>query len=57
MAVFSTEFRPAYEAWIALHGFAATAVFVPHPIQPRSDAEMIGLADAAFAQVIAGLTA
>jgi hypothetical protein len=33
-------------------GFHPDSLFVPHPIQDRSDAEMAALADAAFEQVL-----
>jgi hypothetical protein len=38
-------------------GFAAVArVFTPHPIQDRTDDEMIAYADAAFDDIIAAVT-
>lgn len=47
----------AAAAQCASLGFAAATVFVPHPIQDRTDAEMAALADAAFDQVLAAITA
>lgn len=38
-------------------GFPSAArVFTPHPIQDRTDAEMIAYADAAFDGILASLT-
>ena len=36
-------------------GADPVAVYVPHPIQDRSDAEMLALADAAFDELLARL--
>ncbi|HEX8110518.1 MAG TPA: UGSC family (seleno)protein, partial [Kofleriaceae bacterium] len=38
-------------------GFDAARVFVPHPIQDRTDDEMRALADAAVDEVVARLLA
>jgi hypothetical protein len=38
-------------------GADPAAVWVEHPIQDRSDAELVAIADGAFAAVIAALTA
>ena len=47
--VASTEFLVAAETQAKALGFGAVArVFVPHPIQDRTDDEMRALADAAF---------
>jgi hypothetical protein len=53
--VASTEFVDAAEAQSSSLGFPAAAVFVPHPIQDRTDAEMRDLADKAFDEIVAGL--
>jgi len=38
-------------------GFSAVArVFTPHPIQDRTDDEMVAYADAAFDQILASVT-
>jgi hypothetical protein len=37
-------------------GFDAAAVYVPHPIQDRTDEEMRAIADRAFAEIIGKLT-
>jgi hypothetical protein len=55
--VASTEFVDAAEAQSSSLGFPAAAVFVPHPIQDRTDAEMRDLADKAFDEIVAGLVA
>jgi hypothetical protein len=39
-------------------GFASVArVFTPHPIQDRTDDEMVAYADAAFDTIVANITA
>ena len=55
--VASTEFVEAAAAQARSLGFEPTGVFVPHPIQDRTDEEMVALADAAVEEVLAGLTA
>lgn len=57
--VASTEFVQAADAQSTSLGFPSMArVFTPHPIQDRTDDEMVAYADAAFdeivSQVIAG---
>ena len=58
MGVFvaSTEFIDAAEAQSRALGFDAARVFVPHPIQDRTDDEMTALADAALDDILAALT-
>ena len=53
----STEFIDAAEAQATALGFPAARVFVPHPIQDRTDDEMRALADAAVEAVLAAITA
>ena len=53
--VASTEFVDGAAAQARALGADPAAVFVPHPIQDRSDAELRALADAAFADVLAAL--
>jgi len=36
-------------------GANPAAVFVPHPIQDRTDAEMVAIADAAVQEILAAL--
>jgi hypothetical protein len=54
--VASSEFREAGGAQAAALGFEPASVFVPHPIQDRTDDEMRALADAAVEEVWASLT-
>jgi hypothetical protein len=55
--VASTEFIEAAHAQSEALGFNPAAVYVPHPIQDRSDAEIRALADAALEEIIGKLTA
>jgi hypothetical protein len=54
--VASTEFAEAAAAQARALGFDAAGVFVPHPIQDRTDDEMRAIADAALDGVIEALT-
>jgi len=54
--VASTEFIAAAEHQARSLGFPAAGVFVPHPIQDRTDDEMRAHADDALAAIIAALT-
>lgn len=54
--VASTEFVDAATAQSEALGFDAPRVFVPHPIQDRTDAEMATLAEEAMAAVWSALT-
>jgi hypothetical protein len=57
MFVASAEFVDAAIAQSASLGFPTVArVFTPHPIQDRTDEEMIAYADAALDEIIAALT-
>jgi hypothetical protein len=51
--VASTEFVEAARVQSEALGFAAPVVFVPHPIQDRTDAEMQVIADEALTAVLA----
>lgn len=56
--VATTEFVQAAETQAAALGFGAVArVFVPHPIQDRTDDEVLAYADAAYPDLVAALTA
>jgi hypothetical protein len=56
MFVASAEFVQAAAAQSASLGFPTVArVFVPHPIQDRTDDEMRAYADAAFEEILATL--
>ena len=52
----STEFVVAAEAQAKALGFAPESVFIQHPIQDRTDAEIEALADGALAAVLAKLS-
>ncbi len=56
VVVASSEFVEAAESQAAALGLAARRVFVPHPIQDRTDGEMRQIADTAVEQVVAALT-
>lgn len=49
----TTEFMAAAETQSKALGFDAAAVFVPHPIQDRTDEEIAALADQAFDAIVA----
>ena len=53
--VASAEFVVAAEAQAKALGFDPARVFVPHPIQDRTDDELRALADAAVDEVVARL--
>jgi hypothetical protein len=53
--VASTEFVEAAAAQAAALGFEPAAVFVPHPVQDRTDEEMVAIADAAVEAILAAL--
>ena len=56
--VASAEFVQAAIAQSTSLGFPTVArVFTPHPIQDRTDEEMRAYADAAFADLVAAITA
>ncbi len=54
--VASTEFVVAAASQAEALGVDPARVFVPHPIQDRTDAEMRMLADAAFDEIVAAIT-
>lgn len=56
MFVASTEFVEAARAQSESLGFEPAAVFVPHPIQDRTDEEIRALADAALTEILENLT-
>ena len=55
--VASTEFVDAADAQARSLGVEPASIFVPHPIQDRTDDEMRALADAAFEEVLSKVTA
>ena len=54
--VASAEFVQAADAQAVALGFDAARVFVAHPIQDRTDAELRALAEAAVDEIVAALT-
>jgi alkanesulfonate monooxygenase SsuD/methylene tetrahydromethanopterin reductase-like flavin-dependent oxidoreductase (luciferase family) len=54
--VASTEFVDAAVAQAAALGADPAAVYVPHPIQDRTDAELRALADDAIDAIVAAVT-
>ena len=55
--VASDEFVVAAESQAAAIGFSAVQrVFTPHPIQDRTDDEMIAYADVAFDEILDAIT-
>ena len=57
MFVASDQFVDAAVAQSTALGFPAVSrVFTPHPIQDRTDDEMVAYADAAFDQILASVT-
>ena len=55
VVVASSEFVEAAESQARALGVAARRVFVPHPIQDRTDDEMRTLADGALNQILESL--
>jgi hypothetical protein len=53
--VASTEFVEAAAAQVQSVGIDVARVFVPHPIQDRTDDEMRALADAALDEILRAL--
>jgi hypothetical protein len=51
--VATTEFVSGADAQAKALGFDHSPVYVPHPIQDRTDDEMRAIGDAAFEQVLA----
>jgi hypothetical protein len=52
----SSEFAEAASHQARALGFTPACVFVPHPIQDRTDEEIRALADAAVAEILESLT-
>ena len=55
VVVASSEFVAAAESQASALGVDARRVFVPHPIQDRTDDEMRALADAALREILEAL--
>ena len=57
MFVASAQFVEAADAQSSALGFPTVArVFTPHPIQDRTDDEMIAYADPALAEIVAAIS-
>lgn len=56
VVVASSAFTDAAARQAASLGADPACVFVPHPIQDRTDEEMVALADAAVEQIVALVT-
>ncbi len=57
LVVASTAFVQAAEVQSKALGYEPTMIWVPHPIQDRTDEELRALADSAFDEVMAKMTA
>ena len=57
LIVASTAFVEAAEVQSRKLGYDPTMVWVPHPIQDRTDAELRGIADSVFDEIVRKLTA
>lgn len=57
MFVASTEFVDAAATQCEALGFDAPVVFVPHPIQDRTDEEIVAIAKTAVSDILTQLTA
>ena len=55
MVVATTEFIEAAEVQAKALGTAPACVFIPHPVQDRTDDELRAMADAHFDAIIAML--
>ncbi len=55
--VASSAFVAAADAQSASLGIAPARVFVPHPIQDRTDDEMTAYADSVYDEIVARITA
>ena len=55
--VASSEFIAAADSQQKALGFPSARVFVPHPIQDRTDDEMRALADGAIDELVSAVTA
>ena len=53
--VATTEFVDGAEVQAKALGFEHSAIYVPHPIQDRTDDEMVKIGDQAFEAVLAQL--
>ena len=56
MFLASAAFADPARAQGAALGFPAPYVLVPHPVQDRTDAELLAAADACYREVVAAVT-
>ena len=56
VGVATTEFVDAAEAQATALGYDPAMIFVPHPIQDRTDDEIRAIADSAFDNIVSLLT-
>ncbi len=56
LVVATTAFTQAAEVQSAKLGYEPTIVWVPHPIQDRTDAELRNLADEKIEEILARMT-
>ena len=57
VSVLTTEFRDAFAKQCASIGFGGASLFLPHPMQNRTTAELHEMADTSFAHILESLTA
>ena len=57
VSVVTTEFRDAVTVQSRALGFEPAVVYVPHPVQNRTAAELAAMADAVIVSALACLTA
>ncbi len=55
VSIVTTEFRDAVAAQSRALGFEPAVVYVPHPVQNRSAAELMAVADAVMDEALACL--
>ncbi len=55
VSVLTTEFREAFAKQCASIGYAGASVYVPHPMQNRTTAELRAFAEASVEEVLASL--
>ena len=55
VSVLTTEFEQAFESQKSAIGFDAAAVYVPHPLQNKTTAELHAWADAAIERIIGSI--
>jgi hypothetical protein len=55
VSVLTTEFRDAFARQCGAIGYAGASVYVPHPMQNRTTAELHGFAEASVEEVVGRL--